>query len=145
MPSTLAAPNRPLSGRPAALPPATHRVAPARTGCRERLFAVGHGRPSTLSLAAVDSDCKGLDSCKRNVPPLGMPARKKTSDRVSTKAARLLRILDGVPANAELQFYQEAKLRWVSVRAGDVRSVSSSAMGQDETPRKVAKRGKRRA
>ena len=72
-----------------------------------------------------------------------MPARKQSSDRVSTLAARLLRILDGAPANAELQFYHEAKLRWVSVRAGDVRSVSASAMGQDETPRKVAKRGKR--
>ena len=72
-----------------------------------------------------------------------MPARKKTSDRVSTKAARLLRLLVGVNASSLLRGYDELGLRWINIRVADVRSICASAMGQDETPRKVAKRGKR--
>jgi hypothetical protein len=72
-----------------------------------------------------------------------MPARKQTSDRVSTLAARTLRRLDGLRSVDLLRFYNEAKLRWVNIRVSDVRSICASAMGQDETPRKVAKRGKR--
>lgn len=72
-----------------------------------------------------------------------MPARKQTSDRVSTLAARTLRKLDGVPADALLRVYNEDELRWVNVKVADVLSLCGTAMSQDETPRKVAKRGKR--
>ena len=72
-----------------------------------------------------------------------MPARKQTSSRVSTLAARTLRKLDGVPGSEVLRVYDETNLRWVNIRVADARSICASAMGQDETPRKVAKRGRR--
>jgi hypothetical protein len=72
-----------------------------------------------------------------------MAARKQTSQRVSSLAARTLRKLDGVPGGELLRFYNEAALHWVNVKVADVKAICASAMGQDETPRKVAKRGKR--
>ena len=85
----------------------------------------------------------GLQMTRSHAFNAGMPARKKTSGRVSTLAARTLRKLDGVPADALLRLYNERALRWVDIRARDMKAICASAMGQDETPRKVAKRGKR--
>ena len=77
------------------------------------------------------------------VPPcLTMAAKKRTSQRVSSLAARTLRKLDGVPADELLRVYNEDALRWVNIKVADARSICASAMGQDEAPRKVA-RGKR--
>ena len=67
-----------------------------------------------------------------------MPARKKTSDRVSSIAARVLSA-DDLPGRAVIMYRGDRVLLTVA----DLRALAASCLSQDETPRKVAKRGKR--
>ena len=71
-----------------------------------------------------------------------MAAKKRTSRRVSSLAARTLRKLDGVPGSWPLRVYNEAKLRWVNVKVGDVKSLAASCVSQDEV--RGAAKGRKR-
>ena len=69
-----------------------------------------------------------------------MPARKKTSSRVSSIAGRILADLRTVPTDIGDNV---ASAFFVTTTLGELRALCGSALSQDETPRKVAKRGKR--
>jgi hypothetical protein len=66
---------------------------------------------------------------------------KQTSARVSSIVGRVLARLRKLPPdvsdNSETAFF-------VPLTIGELRALVGSALSQDETPRKVAKRGKRR-
>lgn len=67
-----------------------------------------------------------------------MPARKKTSDR--SIAGRIMRRLAKVPPDVS---DRADTAMFVPLTIGELRALVGSALSQDETPRKVAKRGKR--
>ena len=72
----------------------------------------------------------------------GMATRKQTSARVSSIAGRVLRNLSGFKARGRIEALEpDFMARICSV--ADLRTLAAFALSQDETPRKVAKRGKR--